>query len=145
MYSALLLAHSVLRWVVILAGVLAAGAAWREVSGWQTARAGRLFIIFLDIQALAGLILYFMLSPITTAALHHLGPAMSSDVVRFWAIEHPFGMIAALALAHIARAKTRNGRDVRQRRRAAIYFSVAIAIIILVTPWPFLPYGRPLL
>jgi hypothetical protein len=145
MYANLLLVHSVLRWLVLLAGLMAAATAWREVSGWQTARAGRLFIIFLDTQVLAGLILYFLVSPITTAAIHHLGPAMSNAVVRFWAIEHPAGMIAALALAHIARAKTRNGRDVRQRRRAAIYFTLAIALIILTTPWPFLPYGRPLL
>ncbi len=145
MYSAMLLAHSVLRWAVILAGLVAAATAWREESGPQTARAGRVFTVLLDLQVLAGLILYFLLSQITRFALSHFGAAMSDNIVRFWAIEHPFGMIAAVAVAHVARARSGHGGDARQRRRVALYVSIAIAIIILSTPWPFLPYGRPLL
>ncbi len=145
MYTTLLLAHSMIRWAVILAGLVAAVTAWREVQGWQTLRAGRVFAVLLDIQVLAGLTLYFLLSPITKQALRNVGAAMSNDVVRFWAIEHPFGMIAALVLAHIAVARSRRGLDFRRRRRVAIYFSLAAALVILTTPWPFLPYGRPLL
>ena len=70
---------------------------------------------------------------------------MSDDIVRFWAIEHPFGMIVALAVAHAARGKSRQGGDGRRRRRVALLHSIAIAIILVSTPWPFLPYGRPLL
>jgi len=56
------------------------------------------------------------------------------------------GMLAGLALAHIGRAKARRASDDRrQRRRAAIYFTLAILIVVLSAPWPFLPYGRPLL
>jgi heme A synthase len=145
MYSAILLLHSVLRWAVIAAGLLAVVTAWRRASGGRPASSGLVFTILFDIQFLAGLALYFLLSPITRAALHDFGAAMSNDIQRFWAVEHPFGMIAALALAHIARAKLRNAGDVRQYRRAATYFTLAVAIIILTTPWPFLPYGRPLL
>jgi heme A synthase len=145
MYNALLLVHSVLRWAVIASGLVAAATAWREVSGWRSVRSALVFTILIDIQVLAGLLLYFVLSPTTRAALHNFGAAMSSDVLRFWAVEHPFGMIVGLALAHVARAKLRRASDVRQRRRAAVYVGVAVAVIILTTPWPFLPYGRPLL
>ncbi len=145
MYSGLLFVHSLLRWAVIVAGLLAAATAWRELSGWQRTRSGVVFTVLLDLQVLVGLVLYFLLSPLTRSAFHHIGVAMSSDVVRFWAIEHPFGMIAGLALAHVAQAKSRRGHDVLQRRRVALYFTLAIALVILTIPWPFLPYGRPLI
>jgi hypothetical protein len=55
-------------------------------------------------------------------------------------------MALALSCAHIARAKTRGPSvDETARRRAAIFLAVAVTIVILTTPWPFLPYGRPLL
>ena len=145
MYNALLLLHSLLRWAVIAFGLVTAGTAWRELSGRRPVRSALVFTILLDIQMLAGLTLYFVLSPATRAAFHDFGAAMSSDVLRFWAVEHPFAMIAGVALAHVARAKLQRGADLRQRRRAAVYFSVAIALVVLATPWPFLPYGRPLL
>src|SRR5512142_1042601 len=101
MYSVLLTVHSILRWLVIVAGVVAAVRAWRASSSTVVATAsseGLIFTVFFDLQFLVGLLLYFVASPLTTAALHHLGGAMSNELLRFWAIEHPFGMIVALAL-----------------------------------------------
>jgi hypothetical protein len=148
MYSVLLTTHSILRWLVIGAGLLAASRAWRALSSTSaagTSSAGMVFTVLFDLQVLIGLLLYFLASPITTAALHRFGSAMSNDVLRFWTIEHPFGMLAGFVLAHIARAKSRRARNLAERRRAAIYFSLAILVVIATIPWPFLPYGRPLL
>ena len=149
MYSALLTAHSILRWFVIVAGLVAAAHAWRA-AGWRTparpSAAGLIFTVSFDVQLLLGLTLYFVFSPTTTAAMRAIGPAMSNDVVRFWLVEHPFGMIVALVLAHIGRAKSRGGtEDRRRRRQAANYFTLAILIVIISAPWPFMPYGRPLI
>jgi hypothetical protein len=75
-----------------------------------------------------------------------MGAAMSNDLARFWTIEHPFGMAVALTLAHIGRVRSRQAIvDARRARRAAVYFTLAILVIILSIPWPGLPYGRPLL
>jgi hypothetical protein len=162
MYSACLTAHSLLRWAVILSGLVAAVRAWQAASprnatgrtaAGETPRPpalpspwGAIFTVLFDVQVLLGLILYLFLSPVTTAAMHRMGVVMSNDVLRFWTIEHPVGMLAALALAHIGRATARRApQDPRQRRRAAIYFTLAILIVVLSAPWPFLPYGRPLL
>jgi hypothetical protein len=147
-YSALLTTHSILRWLVIVTGLLAANRAWRASSSTVaagTSSAGLVFTVLFDLQLLIGLLLYFLASPITTAALHRFGGAMSNDVLRFWMIEHPFGMLAGFGLAHIARAKSRRAQNPAERRRAAIYFSLAILAVIATIPWPFLPYGRPLL
>ena len=148
MYSVFLTTHSIVRWLVIIAGIVAAIRAWRASSSTVAASVsaeGLVFTVLFDIQLLLGLLLYLVFSPITTAAVHHLGGAMSNAVVRFWAVEHPFGMIVALALAHVGRARSRRAQTPPQQRRAATFFSLAILVVIVTTPWPFLPYGRPLI
>ncbi len=145
MYSTFLAAHSLLRWAVIAAAVIATIRAWQSASspaGRVPRLSGLLFTILFDVQFLLGLVLYLFLSPRTIAALHDMGAAMADNVLRFWAIEHPFGMIVALALAHVGRAKLRASDG--SLRRAAIYFTLALVIVLLTTPWPFMPYGRPL-
>jgi hypothetical protein len=150
MYQAALVAHSFLRWLVILLGLLAIG---RAIAGlavrtdWTRAddRIGLFFTISVDLQILVGLLLYFLLSPITTTALHHLGAAMSNDVARFWAVEHPTLMIAALVLVHVGRLRAKLAAAAPARHRAAVVFYVlALAAILIATPWPLFAYGRPL-
>ena len=150
MHDFTLALHSLLRWMVLLLGLVAAARALRGWTGggeWSAAddRSGRLFVIAFDVQVLIGLLLYTWLSPITTTALQNMGAAMQNSLVRFWVVEHIFGMILGLALAHIGRAKLRRAADpVARHRRAAIYFGLAWLLAMLSTPWPFMAYGRPL-
>jgi hypothetical protein len=151
MYSAVLLLHSWLRWVVILAGLIAiirAFAGWRGRGRWTAAddRAGFLFTLTLDIQVLVGALLYFWLSPITSRALQDFGTAMRTSSLRYWAVEHVFGIVVALALAHIGRARIRKTADaVRRHRLAAILFGLALIALLISIPWPGMPNARPLL
>ena len=149
MYSLALGAHSILRWLVILSGLAAAG---RAVASWSARywtpaddRAGLLFTITLDVQILVGLVLYFFLSPIMTSSLSNFGAAMSNDVARFWALEHPALMIGALAFAHIGRARSKRGPEpARRHRRAAVAYILALVAVLAAIPWPSLAYARPL-
>lgn len=150
MYSATLLVHSWLRWAVVLTGLIAFVAAASSASSrrvWQPAddRTGFWFIMMLDLQVLIGLILYFFLSPFTTAALHHFGAAMKNSGERYWAVEHGFGMLIGLALAHIGRVRARKADSLRRHRVAAIFFGLALIAILASIPWPGMPNGRPLL
>lgn len=149
MYSALLRIHSIVRWLVIIAGLLAAVRAWRASASpgpVEAPAAGLFFAVLFDVQLLMGLILYLALSAITTVALHSVAVAMRSDVTRFWLVEHPFGMVVGLIFAHLGRAASRGGvEDRARRRRAAIYFTLAIVIVLITVPWPFMDYGRPLI
>ena len=93
MYSAVLIVHSWLRWVVIVAGLYAAARGLLGGSrhaSWTPAddRAGFWFVMFLDLQLTIGLVLYLFLSPFASAALHDIGGAMKDPVLRFWAVEH---------------------------------------------------------
>ena len=93
-----------------------------------------------------GLVLYFALSPVTTAALSDFGGAMKVSALRFWAVEHTFGMLVAIALAHAGRSKTRKLTDAAARHRvAAICYGLALVAILVSIPWPGLPNARPLI
>ena len=150
MYPATLLVHSWLRWLVILLALAAiaralAGAARHRPWTPADARAGRLFVIALDVQILIGLLLYFALSPITRAALTDLGRAMEVSAMRYWAVEHVFGMLVAVVLAHRGVSRVRTITDHgRKHRAAAIFFTLALVAILASIPWPGTPNARPL-
>ena len=151
MYTFVLAVHSWLRWAVLIAGVVAvvlaiAGAMQRR--SWSSAdeRIGRLFTMSLDIQILIGLILYFFLSPITRAALSDFGAVMGSSGLRFWAVEHVFGVFVAVALAHAGRGRSKKVADPVARYRAvAICYGLALLALLISIPWPGTPNARPLI
>jgi hypothetical protein len=147
MYVALVILHSWLRWIVLLTGLAAAGrsltAGGRSWTSSDDATA-KWFTIAFDIQFTIGLILYVGLSPRTQMAFADFGAAMRDSDLRFWAVEHLFGMVVAIALAHIGRAKVRKAPDNRKHRIAAIFFTLALIAILLSIPWPFMPVSRPL-
>jgi hypothetical protein len=150
-YISILVVHSLLRWAAILFGIIAVTRAFRGTvsrAAWQRTddRSGIFFVASLDLQLLLGLLLYFFLSPLTTAAFGDMGAAMRSPVLRFWAVEHSALMIAAVVLAHIGRARSRRAVEaVAKHRRAVLFFGLALAAILVATPWPFMAHGRPLL
>ena len=150
MYAAFLLIHSWLRWVVLLAGLFAVVLAVTGIAqkrGWRPMddRAGLIFTAALDLQMLLGLVLYFLLSPLTRAAMGDFGAAMGDSLLRFWAVEHVFGMVVAIVLAHRGRSRVRAVPDpVKKHRVAAMFFVLALIAILASIPWPGMPAGRPL-
>jgi hypothetical protein len=134
MHAAVLFVHSLLRWFVLAAAVYAVIRALARDYG-----AGRWFSRLLDLQFAVGLLLYW-LSPITSSALTNMSGAMQNRVVRFWAVEHAFSMLVAVALVHIGVARASKGKG-----GAALLWLIALVAILVGIPWPFLPYGRPLI
>jgi len=147
-YPTVLWLHSAFRWVVILFALFALFRAFQSARGpWTPAddRAFKGFATTLNIQVGLGLLLYFWLSPIPRGALHDLGAAMKDPTIRFWIVEHPVGIIASVALAHIGNARIRRATDpARKRRLARVFMTLSILLMLGSTPWPDRPYGRPL-
>ena len=150
MYPTLLFVHSWLRWVVL---VLALVAIFRAISGAASGRAwgraddlaGKLFLRALDVQVLLGLLLYFALSPITRAALGDFGGAMKISAMRFWAVEHWFGVVVGMVLAHRGQIRIRKLTDSAAKHKvAAIFWTLALLAILASIPWPGTPNARPL-
>jgi hypothetical protein len=97
----------------------------------------------LDVQVLLGLVLYFFFSTFPAQLLHDFGGVMKDSHLRFWAVEHGFGMLVGVALAHIGRARTRKADSLRRHKVAAIFFGLALLAVALSVPWPGTPNGRP--
>jgi hypothetical protein len=151
MYSPLLFLHSWLRWIVLLTGIFALVRAIGGMNGkrsWTPADAkpGLFFMISCDLQLLIGLALYLVFSPTVQAAFGNIGAAMRNPEYRFYVVEHAFGMIIAIALAHVGRARSKKAKtDAAKFKGAAIFYGLAILIILASIPWPGMPGGRPLI
>ncbi len=137
--------HNILRWLVLLTGVvalvryyrgLATGAAWTRKEAFSLVAYSQT----LSVQLVLGLILYFFLSPLGVRALGDMGAAMRTSDTRFFALEHPILMIVAVAFAHVAIRRTRKAAtDVARFRIAAILITISFLLVLARMPW-----ARPL-
>ena len=148
MYTTVLVIHSWIRWLALVAGVGATMAAMRgKVEGTNSLadRWGLFAMMALDIQMLLGLLLYLVVSPNMLEIRSHFGEAMKDPQLRFWAVEHITAMFAAVVLVHVGRVLARKARTPSAKRtRLLISFGIATLLMILGTPWPGLRAGRPL-
>jgi NADH:ubiquinone oxidoreductase subunit 3 (subunit A) len=150
-YGAVLLLHSIVRWVALVAGMLAlvrAANARKNSAAYERGHRalGSAFVGSLQLNFVLGLLLFAVLSPLTDLAFENVSAAMASSMLRFFLVEHPFGMLVAIAIASIGAGKIRRAKDdAAKHKRTLAYYGSALAIIFVSIPWPFYPAGRPLL
>ncbi len=150
LHRVLLTIHSGLRWAVLFMLVVLFVAAIR---GWRAGAAMEkrdralkgAAIGLADLQLLLGLTLY-LTGPWVEAFREDVGRVMRTAVLRFFVVEHVTGMLAGLAVLHVASVLSKRAGDPKTAwRRLAIGVGLALLLILASIPWPFLPYGRPLL
>jgi hypothetical protein len=145
MYSYVLGAHNIVRWLVLLAGAWAVMLAWRGWLGrrqWSAteAKATRAFTGLLDLQFLIGLALYVFFSPLTRTAFGDIGGAMRDAPIRYFLLEHPLIMLLAIGAAHAGAVMVRRAAtDTERFQRASIWLGLALAALA-----GFIPWARPL-
>ena len=148
MYTTVLVLHSWIRWIALVAGVGVTLAAVRGKVQGESSIADRwamVAMMALDNQMLIGLVLYLGLSPNMQEILNHFGESMRRADTRFWAVEHITAMIAAVALSHVGRVLARKAKDpAAKRTRLLITFGLATLLMVVGMPWPGRPGGRPL-
>lgn len=147
MYNGLLHAHSGLRWIALGLLLFAIfNAAGKMASGKYTIKDKKINLfamIFIHIQILIGLALYFM-----STKVRFVEGWMSSDTAngmyRFFGLEHLLGMILAAVVITIGRSKAekklKGTRD--KHRRILINYVIGLVIIIASIPWPFRGFGN---
>jgi hypothetical protein len=151
LYPVVLLAHSYLRWivlVVLLVSLVRAARGWSAKRPFEAAdeRGVRILIGAVDTQLLLGVVLYVFLSPITAAGWRDLGATLREATLRFFTIEHPFAMLLAVVVLHAVSDLTKDlAADPRRHRAVLASCAAALALIALSIPWPGLKYARPLL
>jgi hypothetical protein len=120
--------HSLLRWIVLIAGVVALvvgligwfGGGTSERVGRQSMMA---YAVSLDIQALLGIIIW-------VAEQRWAGGG------RQFQFEHPIMMLLALAIAHIAAGRARSAPGpLAAARTRTIGAALSLLLILIGIPW----------
>jgi hypothetical protein len=149
-YSIALLAHSYVRWAVLVAAIAVvvrcAPFASREAP-WtpRDESAHKALLAFADGQFLLGILLWVWLSPISAAFFADPSNAVHDHVLRFFGLEHVTMMLLALAVLHVGRIRSKRAEAPHVRRRRALVSSAAFLVMVLPSiPWPGLRHGRPL-
>ena len=120
--------HSLLRWLVLLAGGVAlafALAAWfgSVVSGNQTRQALLAYAVLLDLEVLLGMMIWI-------AEQRWAGGG------RQFQFEHPLTMLAALVVAHVAAARARRVTAPRLAARLrALGSGISLLLVLAGIPW----------
>jgi hypothetical protein len=140
MASTILLVHSYLRWLVLLAGLLAIaklanGYTRQLVYTPGDKRFSSIFVGLLDLQFLIGLILYGI-SPVTRGAMKDMTAGMADPHVRFFVAEHPMMMFLGLVVAHVTSVMVKKSPSDRVKfLRGAMGFALALGLILAGIPW----------
>jgi len=149
MYPTLLTLHSLTRWLVLGSLLFSIFFGYR---GWLLKKR---FTTFDDevrtiatsvahIQFLLGVCLYFI-SPIVSYFLHNFGTAVHERVIRFFGMEHVTMMVIAIGVITVGSGKAKRVKgDEEKFKTIAIWFTVALLIILSSIPWSFSPLiSRP--
>jgi cell division protein FtsW (lipid II flippase) len=149
MYVTLLALHSFTRWLVLSSLLLAIFGGYR---GWLFDKPYLKFdnmvrhttATVAHIQLVLGILLYFI-SPIVSYFLHNFSTAVHERAIRFFGMEHITMMLIGITVITIGSAKAKRKTTDREKfKTMAIWFTVALLIILSSVPWSFSPLiSRP--
>lgn len=148
MFEIVLSLHSILRWGVVITGLLVLQQGLAGVfAGGELGNLGKRvqlwFLMCVDTQLLLGIVLWGI-SPTVSSARSNMSASMKDQEARYFLIEHGAIMVLAVVVVHVGRVAVKRAGSARAgHMRAAIYSAVALALIALRTPWPFMAPGRP--
>lgn len=131
-------AHSGLRYIVLLLLVIAIVNAAMNLKSGKYLKKDKMInlfaMIFLHIQLLIGLVLYF-----TSPRVTFPDGFMGVSAYRYFDIEHPILMILGILLITLGRKKAEN-RDLPELKHKLIlrYYVLGLILIFIGIPWPFL-------
>ncbi|MBX9703453.1 MAG: hypothetical protein K2X39_04810 [Silvanigrellaceae bacterium] len=142
MYEITLFIHSWLRWAVILLTMIVLfKSIYGYVSKTRYDKTDNNLMIFLvasaHTQLILGLLLYFVLSPISSAGMSDFPSAMKNPALRYWTVEHGLGMILFVLFVQIARTSSKKTIDpVMKFKKQMIYLGISMFILTINSPWP---------
>jgi hypothetical protein len=148
-YNITLFLHSWNRWLILVAGIIVIASAIKgitskaEYNPFQR-RWSLIFLSSLHLQLLIGLVMYFFLSPFTAQAMSDFGAAMKDSVLRFWAVEHAFVNVIAIAIAQLGSILVKRKTDSAAKHKATLIWNgIAIFLILAMIPMGMMGVERP--
>jgi hypothetical protein len=149
MYSGVLAFHSLLRWAVLvtmLLSIVMAFAGWfgKKPFGKSDAKLRTITSSVAHLQLLIGVWLYFI-SPAMAYFRENFKTAVHEKQLRFFGLEHNIMMVIAIVLLTIGSAASKRKKtDKGKFMTIAIWYTIALLIILSSIPWPFSPLvARP--
>lgn len=142
MYTGLSHLHSSIRYILLLlivVSIVSAIQAFKNNTalGEKKFKLVKLSFILTHVQLLVGLILFFV-SPKVQAMLDDMSLVSANKELRFFGMEHPLQMVIAIALLTIGYIKAKKLSGVAQSKTIMIYWIIALSLIFISIPWPFL-------
>lgn len=149
MVETLIYFHSLLRWLVLFALLLAIYRAFRGLSARQvfskTDNAIRHWTATIaHVQLVVGITLYTQ-SPVIRWFWGNFSEAVKNPDTLFFGLIHSLLMVTAIVVLTIGSALTkRRTTDAEKYKTMLTWFSLALVIILIAVPWPFSPWAaRP--
>lgn len=139
MESILLHTHSGLRWIFIILMIFTLIKNYNPTES-TNAKAINLplyTLILFSLQIIIGLGLYFMSKNVSFEA-----GFMKNTQLRFYTMEHAFGMILAFIIMLIGYLKLKNESLTSWNKIIKIYYGIALFLILASIPWPFRGFGN---
>ena len=145
----LLSLHNIIRWVVLVIGILLVV---RSFLGWikkwdyqeRDQKLTPFFAGVFDLQILLGIILFFT-KGWGGVLMNAPAEVMKTASLRFFAVEHWLLMIVAAVLVHMGSAQVKKATaSLNKYKHAAIWFTIAILLVLASIPWPGMSAARPL-
>ena len=140
MYNFLVHAHSGIRWILLLFLVLSIVFALVKWVGkkpfWEEHKKLAFFtFISAHTQLLFGLILYFISPKVIFSRA-----AIDDKIARFFLIEHISVMLLAIILISVGYIRAKKQAPEKSAKTIAIFFILALVVILSRIPWPGGPY-----
>lgn len=133
--------HSGLRYIVLLlllAAIFNAVTSKGKNSYEKKDKMINLFaMVFLHIQLLLGLILYFFGNKV-----QFIEGWMKMAPLRFYGMEHILLMLIAIVLVTIGRRKAEKETNPRKKHgKIVVWYTIGLILILAAIPWPFRDLG----
>jgi len=151
MYQGILHLHNLGRWVVLILLLVAVFKSLAGMTGNKPftpgdKKTGLFLMIAAHIMLLIGLYQWFAGPGLQSIQSMGMKNVMQNGVARFWAVEHPVGMLIGIILITIGRGSAKkNISDKAKHSRSFWFYFFALIIIVASVPWPFREVARPLL
>jgi hypothetical protein len=92
-------------------------------------------VVLCHLQLVLGLVLYFLRMGLYSD--------MAQPYQRFWKFEHLGTMLIAIILVTVGRSLSKRAEEERAKQlRVAIFYMIALALMLWATPWPFTEIGH---
>lgn len=132
MYNGILHLHNLLRWIILILLIVNLV---NVFGGKKNVKLSLYLMISAHVMLVIGLYQYIAGDlGMATLKAAGMGQVMKNAAARYWAVEHITGMVIAIVLITLGHGRVKRDADTK---KAKLYFSLALLLILLMMPWPF--------